>query len=345
MELRKRIADIVRSKKTQIPTLPVIVQNVLNIANDETASARNLADFICQDQAMSNKVLRLANSAYYGAVGEVASIQRAITVIGFNEVISLAIGMGVFSSFKKMDTHGIFSMRELWLHSIGCAVAAKELAKTLGSPSPDQAFLNGLLHDMGKVIFAVYFPEAYGRTIKSAHENQSLLLLEEKETFGLDHAVLSALLMERWHFPEEFQIPSSCHHRSLECRLDCGQTAAVVQVADALCHRADIGYSGNPVIPDVSKISRFLKLTESSEGDVIALLEERRPKIEAFFESIRTEKDRRNVCGVPGIYALLKVLGPTRGELLRYEKAVDEAADSVVTFAGAAFYERKESPP
>jgi len=286
MELREKIADIVRNKRTQIPTLPIVVQNVLNIANDDTTSAKDLADFICKDQAISHKVLRLANSAYYGSVKEVASIQRAITVIGFNEVVSLAIGMGVFSSFGKMDTHEIFSMRDLWLHSIGCAAAAKELAKRLSFPSSNQAFMSGLLHDMGKIIFAVYFPEEYGRAIKSSHENQSPLFREETATFGLDHAALSGLLMERWHFPEELLVPSGFHHRSLKCRTDYRHHAAIVQVADALCHRAEIGCSGNPVVPDVSEISRFLSLTKSSEEDIIADLKEQRPKIEAFFVSI-----------------------------------------------------------
>lgn len=286
MELRKKIADIVRNKRTQIPTLPVVVQNVLNIANDEKTSAKDLADFISKDQAISNKVLRLANSAYYGSVREVASIQRAITVIGFNEVISLAIGMGVLSSFSKINTHGIFSMHDLWLHSIGCAIAAKEITKRLGSPSPDQAFLNGLLHDMGKIIFAVYFPEEYGRTIKSSNDHQSLLFREETVTFGLDHAALSGLLMERWHFPKEILIPAGFHHRSLTCSSEYRQNAAIVQVADALCHRSDIGCSGNPVDPDVSEVTQYLGFTKSSEGDIIAALKEQRPRIEAYFATV-----------------------------------------------------------
>ena len=155
MTIKEKITEVVRSKNTQLPTLPVIVNNIMSATRDERTSAEDLAGFIIKDQAISNKILKLSNSAYYGLMKEVDSIPRAITIIGFNEVISLTIGMSVLSAFRQKDLHEIFDIRDLWLHSIGCATAAKEIAKkTTGSGMAEQIFLNGLLHDMGKVILA-----------------------------------------------------------------------------------------------------------------------------------------------------------------------------------------------
>ncbi len=98
MKSRETIIEIIRSRKTQIPTLPIVVSNILRVTADERSSASDLASFVEKDQAISNKVLRMANSAYYGLIREVETISRAITIIGFNEVVNLTVGMGVFST-------------------------------------------------------------------------------------------------------------------------------------------------------------------------------------------------------------------------------------------------------
>ncbi|MFW6115247.1 MAG: HDOD domain-containing protein [Thermodesulfobacteriota bacterium] len=285
MEFREKIIDIVRNKKTQIPTLPIMLHHILSLANDEDTSVSDLADLISKDQAMTNKILRVANSAYYGFLREIDSIQRAITVIGFNEVISLTVGMGVLSSFRNMNVHGIFDLRGLWLHSIGSAIASKELAKRLGTGSEEQSFLSGLLHDTGKIILAVYFPQEYKYILQSSQEKQVYLYQEEEVFFGMDHAALSGLLMERWNFPDTVRLPSRFHHHAFQCPEEQRNDGAIVQFADALCHLAGIGYSGNPVIPDATAIKEFLKINDSDQETVLAVLEEQRPKIEAFFES------------------------------------------------------------
>jgi HD-like signal output (HDOD) protein len=284
MEINEKITDLVRSKRTELPTLPVVVENILSAAREERASAKDLADFIGKDQAISNKILRLANSAYYGLMKKVDSISRAITIIGFNEVIGLTIGMSVFSAFRQKDLHGIFGMRDLWLHSIGCASAAKEVAKKTGSSVAEQIFLSGLLHDMGKVIFAAYFPKEYRTVLKDAKKSETLLYHKEKEILGIDHAMLSGLLMENWHFPDSLLLPSRFHHNSVECPLTYRHHAMIVELADFLCQKAQIGHSGNPVIPKSERISGNLGISLRDMEMIVSELNEQRSKIEDFLE-------------------------------------------------------------
>ena len=284
MEINEKITDLVRSKRTELPTLPVVVDNILSTAKEERSSAKDLAYFIDKDQAISNKILRLANSAYYGLMKEVNSISRAIAIIGFNEIIGLTIGMSIFSAFRQKDLHGIFGMKDLWLHSIGCASAAKEIAKKNDSIVAEQIFLTGLLHDMGKVIFAVYFPTEYRTVLEDAIKSQTLLYHKEKEILGIDHAMLSGLLMENWHFPDSLLLPSRFHHNSVECPVTYRHHAMIIELADFLCQKAQIGHSGNPVIPKSERISGQLGISLRDMEMIVSELNEQRSKIEEFFE-------------------------------------------------------------
>ena len=283
-EINQKITDLVRSKRTELPTLPVIVENILGTARSERSSAKDLAYFIEKDQAISNKILRLANSAYYGLMKKVDSISRAITVIGFNEIISLTIGMSVFSTFHQKDTHGIFDMRDLWLHSIGCASAAKEVAKKRGLRETEQFFLNGILHDMGKIILAVYFPKEYRAVLEDAKETKTLLYHKEKEILGIDHSMISGLLMEIWHFPESILLPTRFHHNSVECPITYRHHAMIIELADFLCQKAQIGHSGNPAIPKSERIGVKLGISLRDMEMIVSELNDQRSKIEEFLK-------------------------------------------------------------
>jgi len=287
MEIKEKITEKVRNKKTQLPTLPVIVNNIMSAARDDRTSAKDLADFIVRDQAISNKILRLSNSAYYGMMKEVDSIPRAITIIGFNEVISLTIGMSVISAFHQKDLNEIFDIRDLWLHSIGCATAAKAIAKkTKGSGMAEQLFLNGILHDLGKVILAEYFPNEYRTVLEDAKESQMPLYRKEKQALGIDHATLSGLLMERWNFPENLILPPRFHHNSLECPHTYRDHAMIVEFADFLCQKADIGNGGNPVVQELKTVRQKLGIELRDMEAIIEGLKEQRSKIEEFLELV-----------------------------------------------------------
>ena len=282
MSIKKEILDIVRDKKTQIPTLPQVVDKIMDTARDERSSAKDLADIITRDQAISNKVLRLVNSAYYGMMKEVDTISRAITIIGFNEVVSLVIGMSVFSAFDKDKAQDVLDMSEFWLHAVGCAEAAKRIADICQPAISNQVFLPALLHDTGKIVFMIYFPGQYSMVLSEALKEMVPLYRKEKENLGLDHASLSGLLMERWNFPESLLLPSRFHHRSEECPIAFRKHAMVVELANQLCHEVEIGRSGNPVKPTPKALGQKLGLSLKEMEQVAKELEEKREKISSF---------------------------------------------------------------
>ncbi len=286
MKNRETIIEIIRDRKTQIPTLPVVVNNILQVTADDRSSARDLASFVEKDQAIANKVLRMANSAYYGLMREVETISRAITIIGFNEVVNLTVGMGVFSTLSRAAREKGIDVRGLWMHSIACGTASRILGIRIGCEDPARLFLNGLLHDTGKVLTAAYLPEEYNEVLRLAAARGEALHLVETERLGLEHCAIGGLLMDRWRFPSSLVLPCRHHHNASDCPSAFQKEAAVVAAANFTCHKAALGESGNPGPVKPAWEADRLGLTTDDLKAVIQSLNQERERMEAFLEAI-----------------------------------------------------------
>lgn len=287
MKVDQRIQDLIRNRNTQMPTLPVIIEKILSMAHEENTSANTLAEFISKDQAIANKILRLSNSAYYGMMKEIDSIPRAITIIGFNEVVSLTIGMSVISAFSGKDADKKFDMKGLWIHSLGCAFAARSTAKKLGILQSEQIFISGLLHDMGKVILAIYFPDEYDSALSYAKDNETELFRAEKLILGVNHAILSGMLMEQWNFPEMILLPAQNHHAVDDSSSKYLKLTLIVAFADFLSQKAEFGASWTTKVPVITRVREQLGISRDDADEMVNQLAEQKEEIEAFFEVIK----------------------------------------------------------
>ncbi len=287
MEIQEKIEDLIRDKLTQLPTIPVVVNNVLKVAGSEDSSAKDLADIIIRDQAVANRTLRLANSSYYGISAQISTIPRAIAVIGFNEVVGLTIGMSVFSVLPKTGNLSTLNMEDLWMHAIGVGTAAKIIARQINKPETEQIFLAGLLHDMGKVIFLVYFPEEYSTVLSEASNTSRPLIDKEREILGTDHEILARLLMNQWNFPDNIKVPATHHHNCTHCPMEHLRNARIIQLADIICHKVKIGCSGNDKIrAKMDNIIDDIKITYTGINQAVSELKEQRSEIDDFFKLI-----------------------------------------------------------
>ncbi|MBU0731219.1 MAG: HDOD domain-containing protein [Proteobacteria bacterium] len=278
----ENILDLIKSKQKQLPTLPVVAHNILKVANDENSSSKDLAEIIQNDPAITNKILRLANSALYGQAKQVDTITRAITVVGFNEVTSLTLGMGVFSSFDLKDVEKILKMKNLWLHSICCAFAAVEIARLARLGASEHLFLNGLMHDIGKIVFAIYMPQEYAKALQSAIDQGKPLYAVEEEHFGIDHAALAGHLMTEWNFPDNLLLPCRYHHVPSKCSAEFKIEAMVVMLANFFCHKIGVGLSGSPAVDNVKIIAKDMGLSFTDLKNASATLRKNKGKIEEF---------------------------------------------------------------
>jgi HD-like signal output (HDOD) protein len=142
------------------------------------------------------------------------------------------------------------------------------------------------MHDIGKVILGVYFPEEYREVLGEAEKRQCIVREVEKERLGIDHATVSGLLMERWHFPDTLLIPTRFHHSPWQCPSDFRNGAKIVRLSNILCQHAGIGSSGNPVVPSVDGLVEDLGFSEQDVGAFVSFLKEKQGEFEAFVNAI-----------------------------------------------------------
>ncbi len=275
---------MIQRDDTDLPSLPFVVNKILDAASDENATIDELAEVIAYDQGMTNKMLKLSNSIYYGQRARVDTVKRAIAVIGFDEIIGIALGMNVMSALTGKDSGLSLDMKALWIHCIGCATAAKEIAAGIQPEISGKIFIPGLLHDMGKIILSIYFKDDYRHARSLAMEEQKPLFRVERKVFDMDHAVLSGLLMKRWQFPDSIIHPSRYHHNPSACPPLHRNAALIINLADYLCHKAHIGHSGNPVPVTVKNSIQKAGISEVALRLILNQLRYKQEQIKDFFD-------------------------------------------------------------
>lgn len=225
-----------------LPTIPHTMQAVLSSLDSVSSSAAKLEDIIKEDPLLMAKVLKVANSAAYGAGAEIASLSRAIVTVGFDEVRNIVIGLSLSGIFCDDLGFDEFDAVDIWLHSIGVATCAKMIAEEVDGLDPEEMFTVGMLHDIGRILFCLYFPDEL-RDILTAVENNKISLTEAEEQYGLAHSEIGAYLAYRWQLGNFVVNVIRYHHHPRQAG-EQAQAAAVINLADALAIQLKIGWPG-----------------------------------------------------------------------------------------------------
>jgi putative nucleotidyltransferase with HDIG domain len=196
----------------ELPTLPIIYFKVNKVLHDTEASIQGVADIIEMDQAMSSKVLHIVNSAFYGFRSKISTISQAVMILGFNTVKNAIVSVSILDVFALKTKFQGFDVKNFWSHSIAVAVISKRLAQESRIAPPDDAFVAGLLHDMGKLIMIQYFKEEFGRVWEEMQKEGTTFYEAEKKVLPVDHAQIGAYLAQKWLFPEPLTYAISNHH-------------------------------------------------------------------------------------------------------------------------------------
>jgi putative nucleotidyltransferase with HDIG domain len=213
-----------------IPTLNSIISKVFTILSDRNSSFSDLSDVVKHDQAISSKVISIANSAYYSRGIEICSLQRAMINIGFEEakgIIMSIVFMENMLKQLKLREEDLFS---LWNHSIYVACASKVLSEKLLIEDPQKVYTAGLLHDIGKVVFYMDV-EGYGAMLQQAHASGKSVIQMENDSFEIDHQTAGYSIAVKWKFPPEFTQVIRHHHEGDTARRH-GPLVHLVGVAD-----------------------------------------------------------------------------------------------------------------
>jgi putative nucleotidyltransferase with HDIG domain len=284
-ELRTRIY----SKIDTIPTLPAVFPKLLRLMEDDQATTADVAGAISQDPALTSSILKVANSAYYGFPKEIATLDRAVTLLGFNMVKSLALSIGVIRSLPITVSTGSFTQEGLWAHSLAVATAMEQFARHhRQSRDKDYLFVMGLLHDIGKVVLIEFFTEAFLQAMELMQRQEEIPLHQaELGIIGMDHGQVGAMLLARWKIPPTISDPIAAHHRPETAEETDRADLAMLRVADGLVQKLGIGEGGNrsPLEIDEEDL-RLLGIGEKQLEPVASHLDRARQGILDFFRAL-----------------------------------------------------------
>lgn len=195
--------NAILDKLHQLPAMPQVVQEVMSsFRNDNTGSA-TLAHKIAFDQGLSARVLRVANSSFYGLQREVGSIQDAVMVLGFDCIRSLVVSAGFMRAFPA-TAEGLFDRHEFWVRSFRVATYTEAVANCLGAER-QQAFTAGMFHDVGQLVFDVCIPDQFADILRQQKTSGSELIEVERAVLGFDHSEIGGDMARRWNFPPKIE--------------------------------------------------------------------------------------------------------------------------------------------
>jgi len=226
-----------------VATLPEVTIKIIQIVEDPKSTARDLHEVIKNDPALSVKVLKVVNSAFYGLPGQVASVDRAIILLGLSAVKNIAIAASIARLFKGRRVSEHFSAADLWRHNVAVAVAAQDVAKASPHPvMPDEIFVAGIIHDIGTMVQRQAFPDEFSEAVNRCVATGTAFMQCERDAMGADHQAFGVGLTTKWKFPRHLRAAVGFHHNPASLSVELRNLATLVQMADILCCQEKFGF-------------------------------------------------------------------------------------------------------
>ncbi|NLX23908.1 MAG: HDOD domain-containing protein [Phycisphaerae bacterium] len=263
-----------------IATLPEITSKIISVVDDPKSTARDLHNIIKNDPALATKILKVVNSAFYGLPGQVSDLDRAIVLLGLSAVKNIAISASISRLFTSEKLSDRFTARDVWRHSVAVGVVTRQFCCLIGKRAfSEEAFLAGLIHDLGLLVERQAFPDQLADVIRAASKCERPFCEIEQEIIGADHQALGAALAAKWKFPRPLQVVLGYHHNVTNLTEDHRLLPTVVYAADVLCCHERIGFhltAENQTLDDL-----LLESVGLSENDVNTVRAELPEQIEA----------------------------------------------------------------
>jgi len=242
---------------SHIATLPEITLRIIELVENPRSTAHDLHEVIANDPALCSRILKVVNSAFYGLPGQIGSINRAIVLLGLNAVKNIAIAASLAKLFRGGELCPNFSARDLWKHSIASAAASKLVADVVNLGLPDEAFLGGLIHDIGVMVEMQHdrhkLIEVFDALDVDKEGAPAKDMLEIEATiFGATHQDFGKALCAEWKFPQSFAYITGFHHNPLDLAEEHRTLACVVHIADRIAAQNALGFRLDVSNTDIS---------------------------------------------------------------------------------------------
>lgn len=229
-------------KVTTIATLPEVTAKIIQTVEDPKSSAGQLHKLVAHDPALVARILKVVNSPFYGLPGQIGSVERAIVLLGLNAVKNIAVAASLGQLFRGVKLCDGFTAKDLWTHCVAVGVTARELARAVKMNVADEAFLAGMIHDIGILINLQIAPENL-RLVCERAKAGTPFIEAEREILGVDHQVLGAAMAEHWKFPKSCQQVAGFHHNPNALGDDSRALVTLVYIADTICCQSGKGFN------------------------------------------------------------------------------------------------------
>ena len=269
--------NILKSVK-ELPPMPQVVVKTQELITDSNADAKKIAETIETDQAIATKVLKVANSSYYGMSGKISSISHASVVLGhkiLGEVVTLAGAEGLLDG--DLPGYG-YDSKDLWKHSLAVAFGSKLLSNPDNPDLTKEAHMAGLIHDAGKIILDSYIAEKKEEFESYMEKEEKTSLEAESHYFGFNHAEIASEVCKKWNFPETINLAIKYHHQPSAS--EGNQLSYILHMADYIAILSGIGYDADDVLYELEEGTKdFLKVKNEDVSEIVLKVTESVNKI------------------------------------------------------------------
>jgi putative nucleotidyltransferase with HDIG domain len=321
-DLKEKRVELILQQMEDLPTLPAVAVKVLEMTSDADTSAKDVVDVIRNDPPLTARILQLVHRADVGVRGEVTSIERAVVLLGFEAVRSAVLAVSVFDTFKKTkeSEHSHFGREEFWKHSIAVACCAElfaQMIRTHGTRiDASEAFVCGLLHDLGKIALDAMLPKSFGKVVEAADLLRGNIADVERQVIGIDHMVVGKRLAEKWQLPSTVrdciwlhgQVPSA-----LPANVSSPRLVNLITLADLLVREQHLGYSGNYIYTPARQL--LIDAIGLPEGAVEQVMQQLVHHIEPRAQALGLGQTSANELYQQALTRANKELGRVSGQL------------------------------
>lgn len=240
LEERRKKTRLVLANVYNLPAMSKVMMEVSNLLDDPATSTATLGEMVGQDQGLATKILSIANSPLYGLPRKVSTIDFAILIIGYQDIKNIVIALSMIESFKNKSDKNL-DQKDFWLHSIIMGNAAKRIAEDLSYRIGSEAFVAGLLHDLGIPVIHKYFHTSFESIMAEVKDEGKTFLEAEFNQLGYTHQDIGKFLAEKWNLPDNLGNAIQFHHEPSKVDENNKELAAVIHLADYMTQRLGIG--------------------------------------------------------------------------------------------------------
>lgn len=259
--------DELQKKKIILPEIPSIAFELNEVIENPMSSAEHIARVVSKSPSLTAVLLKIVNSSFYGFPSKISTVSRAVSLIGTREVSGLSLGISILSIFKNIPKETI-DMHSFLRHSLACGILSRVIAAHKNMPQTEQMFVSGLLHDLGRLMLYMYFPDESHDILAFSRYRNRLLYKEEGDYLGCDHTQIGRRLMKQWNLPPILENNIFYHHNPSGAEQPV--PATVVHLADIIVNSLGIGSSGEKFVPPLDYDAwQDLELSPNSFESVI----------------------------------------------------------------------------